>query len=75
MEDSLGVWDPSVQAELEQSVKCALKTLTEIFCCLLKKGEIKKNNNKKQYIKQYAKKKKKSKLTSNPEISLTLSLS
>lgn len=39
MEGSLGVWDPSVQAELEQSVQCALTTLTEVFDCLKRGGE------------------------------------
>lgn len=38
MEGSLGVWDPSVQAELEQSVQCALTTLTEISDCFEKGG-------------------------------------
>lgn len=38
MEGSLGVWDPSVQAELEQSVQCALTTLTEISDCFKKGG-------------------------------------
>lgn len=28
---SLGVWDPSAQSELEQSVQCALTTLADIF--------------------------------------------
>ena len=41
MEGSLSVWDPSAQAELEQSVQCAL---TDIFDCFKKKkGKIKKN--------------------------------
>lgn len=39
MEGSLGVWDPSVQAELEQSVQCALTTLTEVSDCLKRGGK------------------------------------
>lgn len=42
MQGSLGVWDPSAQAELEQSVQCALTTLTDIFDLLKKKGMIEK---------------------------------
>lgn len=39
MQGSLGVWDPSAQAELEQSVQCALTTLTDIFDLFKKKKE------------------------------------
>lgn len=40
MEGFLGVWDPSAQAELEQSVQCALRALTDISGCFLKEEDI-----------------------------------
>lgn len=66
MEGFTGVWDPSAQAELEQSVKCALTTLKDISGCFIKEED---------FHLMWGRLKIQSELTFKPVISLIIPLS